>query len=713
MRHTLILSFILLVAAHVAHAQLNTWVTQNPPNLAGVYRAVQMVTPTTMFAVGDVGIIARSLDGGVTLENRSIMRKSFYGVNFADSLTGMVVGEEGNAFKTTDGGNTWLPMNIGGSEQLYGVLMVDHNLALVCGGASSFSSLRITRDGGATWKPYSGELGVGAIKNIRMLRPDFIVFVGANGTYYVSRDSARTFLQYQLPYQNDLNDVCFLDELHVVAVGGPSRYLVGSSDQGAHWRALDTNNFTLGAAQLNGVDSKDPHAVVAVGDFGELLYSSDGGDTWNRSDFGALTSLKGVSMYSATSGLVVGQDGVIMRTTDGGASWEFLPRRPEIRTLRTVRMMPDGSTGFAAGGYGSILFTRDSGHTWNPVESGTIAGLLAAVLNADGRGYIVGEMGTLLRTTDAGATWATVKLSTSRRLTCIAEASRNTLYIGGDSALFLKSIDGGEYWTRYHGPLPDSFGVTSLNFFDSLRGVVGSPDGMWKTDDAGITWKQVISTGLPAAWIAVAIGSSPTNAFALGTSFDGSFYAHTTDGGDTWGIAISGSVVSRAYAIYTADGYHATAVGRYGQITHVSSPDGVWSLQTTLTSNSLFGVGFGSTHAGWSCGIRGTILRIDTDEQADVRNPTHVVLPTVDIERIYPNPASDRIRLLISTPESSSATISIMDIQGKRVLSRDLGILTEGEHSSELDVRALPAGSYVVTLTTESALATAQLVVVR
>ncbi|MBS1903677.1 MAG: T9SS type A sorting domain-containing protein [Bacteroidetes bacterium] len=715
----MIRSFVLLIVSlciySSADAQINTWITQNPSNIAGYYRAIQMVSPTTMFMVGDKGTVARSTDAGATIVNQSIGSQNLYAVNFIDSLTGMTVGSNGAAYKTTDGGQTWKTLNIGITQQLFGVLMVDQNTAIICGGTSSNGLLRITRDGGKTWSQYGGELGFGFIRGLRMLRPDFIVFVGDNGAFYVSHDTAHTFVQFQIPYQNTINDLCFLDDQHIVAVGSPSRYMIGSPDQGVHWHLLDSNNFTLGGTALNRVDSKSPNSVVAVGDYGEILYSFDGGNSWNRSYFGSFSSIKGVSMYSDKLGMVVGQDGVLMRTTDGGATWEFIPRKPEIQTFRTVKMMPDGKTGFAAGGNGAILITSDSGHTWLPTVSGTNQNLLASILDTDGRGFIVGEFGTMLSTTNAGASWKQVPLATTKHFRCITQASRNAIYIGGDSALFLRSTDGGQYWTRYHGPLPDSFGINGIAFFDSSRGMIASPAGIFKTTDAGISWRLVMPT-TDFAFNSIAVGTSPTHAYAVGIGF-GNYtgaVAYTVDGGDTWNATELQTVSPKPpQAIYTADGYHATMVGRNGLILHTTDPTSAWTAQTTPTSNDLFGIAYGTTHAGWSCGFRGTILRIDTDEEADVKNPTAATVSTLQIERVYPNPAVNRIHLLYRLDQQAPTTIQVFDLLGARVLSSMQGLQSDGEHACEFNLGGLSTGTYILVVEAGNAAATTQIVVTR
>src|SRR5258707_2060828 len=61
--------------------------------------------------------------------------------------------------------------------------------------------------------------------------------------------------------------------------------------------------------------------VVAVGDGGIILRSSDGGATWTLQSSGTTDALAGDSFVDADTGTAVGHVGTIFRTTDGGATW--------------------------------------------------------------------------------------------------------------------------------------------------------------------------------------------------------------------------------------------------------------------------------------------------------------------------------------------------------------------------------------------------------
>lgn len=77
---------------------------------------------------------------------------------------------------------------------------------------------------------------------------------------------------------------------------------------------------------------------------------------------------------------------------------------------------------------------------------------------------------------------------------------------------------------------------------------------------------------------------------------------------------------------------------------------------------------------------------------------------------LYPNPVEDMVHLTFSADEPTDATVRVLDIQGRAVLSEQLGTVS-GKHVTTLDVQALSPGMYHVLLQTESGTAVRQLMV--
>lgn len=80
---------------------------------------------------------------------------------------------------------------------------------------------------------------------------------------------------------------------------------------------------------------------------------------------------------------------------------------------------------------------------------------------------------------------------------------------------------------------------------------------------------------------------------------------------------------------------------------------------------------------------------------------------------LLPNPARDRATVRFTVEGGSEGTLEVMNTLGEEVMRRDLGRLESGTHEASIDLRELPAGLYLVRVTTGSATSTAKLTVTR
>ena len=74
-------------------------------------------------------------------------------------------------------------------------------------------------------------------------------------------------------------------------------------------------------ASLYDVFFTDASNGTAVGWFGTILGTTNGGTTWTLQTSGTTKGLMGVSFIDVNNGTVIGDGGVLLRTTNGGTTW--------------------------------------------------------------------------------------------------------------------------------------------------------------------------------------------------------------------------------------------------------------------------------------------------------------------------------------------------------------------------------------------------------
>ena len=234
-----------------------------------------------------------------------------------------------------------------------------------------------------------------------------------------------------------LYGVCFVDQYTGWAVGGWGT-VKSTSDGGATWKS----QMTMTTQTLFGVFFADSKNGWAVGDAGTVTATTDGGATWNPQSSGTTTYLKNVYFIDKNTGWIVGSN-TLLSTTDGGITWT-LSDGGSGTWLYGVSFA-DGATGWAVGSNGSIVHTTDGGKSWAKQDSGSTA-LLEAVDFVGLAGWTVGKA-CILSTTDGGSHWVRQDGGgIAQTLRGVDFVSAKLGWAVGDTGLALKTIDGGAGW---------------------------------------------------------------------------------------------------------------------------------------------------------------------------------------------------------------------------------------------------------------------------
>ncbi|GBU07758.1 hypothetical protein AwDysgo_10890 [Bacteroidales bacterium] len=80
---------------------------------------------------------------------------------------------------------------------------------------------------------------------------------------------------------------------------------------------------------------------------------------------------------------------------------------------------------------------------------------------------------------------------------------------------------------------------------------------------------------------------------------------------------------------------------------------------------------------------------------------------------IYPNPASTSATLVFDVVNTAEANIKLFSIDGKELLSKDLGIIPLGTHTEILNVSAYQAGTYIILVEIDGHTSTKKLKIVK
>jgi len=227
------------------------------------------------YASGKGGYLFRTEDGGANWSeiDTGDYNGSLWGIEFYDSLNGIIVGEEATYFVTGDGGLTWERRTIPGAPGLNGAFYYDKDTVWV---AAYEGKLYRSSDGGMTWEERSnGITHTDRLRNVWFHDPNNGVVCGHSGALYYTEDGGMSWQP---------------------AAGGPFPYLVGM------YFVNDNTGWVTGSG-------------------GSIYRTDDGGRTWIPQVTNIEETILSVFFTDENAGWAVGDHSTILKTDDGGNTW--------------------------------------------------------------------------------------------------------------------------------------------------------------------------------------------------------------------------------------------------------------------------------------------------------------------------------------------------------------------------------------------------------
>ncbi len=473
----------------------------------------------TDYVTGEEGFIMKTTDGGSSwLIQESGTTEVFNDIFFLNENIGYIAGMNGQLLRTTNGGETWNRAFISIYSDVYSVHFVNSNVGYA---AASMRTVYKTVDGGNSWTSTSGDPYLNLL-SIYFLDANIGYVAGQSNFMMKTTNGGNFWTHFQS--NRPIEKMQFINELTGYALS--YNELVKTINGGTTWNPVgmeDCLSFCF----------SNPNTVYGVGGNGRLLKSEDSGVTSTNYTFSVTNAnLEDVHFPDENTGYIVSQYdvgaglryGQVLKTTDGGDTW-LITADGDFGRLTSV-FFTDVNTGYMVCGYGKIYKTTDGGYLWDTLAVSYDNYLSEIVFVNSNTGFIAGQSsnGIILKTNDAGTTWQTVYEGSSpvRGIHFIDEnIGYGILY-----SSILKTINGGMSWTET--PINQSI-ILDVFFLNQDIGYVCGYMGLHKTTDGGETW-----TELPGPWMGHLINIFFVDENTGYISGDGGSFYQTNDGGLTW-----------------------------------------------------------------------------------------------------------------------------------------------------------------------------------
>ncbi|NOS83753.1 MAG: hypothetical protein HOP31_01330, partial [Ignavibacteria bacterium] len=200
---------------------------------------------------------------------------------------------------------------------------------------------------------------------------------------------------------------------------------------------------------LTGIQYINSNVGYAVGYYGTVLKTTNGGINWIKMNTGLTEYFNALSFIDENTGYVVGNSGLIIKTTDSGNSWVW-QNSGSNQSLNCIVAI-DQNLAFIGGGYNGyvqshVLKTTNGGNNWEIFSSGTFKDLYGIDFVDENNGMLVGDSGAVLNTKNSGLTWSTQVSGVYAHLSSVHFLNVNTGIAVGENGWIVKTTNGGTSW---------------------------------------------------------------------------------------------------------------------------------------------------------------------------------------------------------------------------------------------------------------------------
>lgn len=271
--------------------------------------------------------------------------------------------------------------------------------------------------------------------------------VGSDGVVLSTEDGGSTWVQQRKFTSDSINQVYFSDEMNgwllcersvYAREKAPPSYLRRTSDGGRTWERVELKD--AGRERVTRLFFFQEGKGTAFGEGGVFYRLDEGQNTWKKVQTAIHYLLLDAAYANDKLAAIVGSGGTILFTEDSGYTWERASLLGDT-DIRFNAVTFSGKAAWAVGTRGRIFHSSAGGRMWRQQNSTVTANLNDVFFTSPSNGWAVGDNGIIVRTSDGGLTWTDVDSRVGHRLEKVLFAGGKGWVIGFGGTM-LTYIDG-------------------------------------------------------------------------------------------------------------------------------------------------------------------------------------------------------------------------------------------------------------------------------
>jgi photosystem II stability/assembly factor-like uncharacterized protein len=298
------------------------------------------------------------------------------------------------------------------------------------------------------------------------------IIVGDGGVVLRTINAGENWNVETVPTSNNLNSVSLITDgpyAGWVIAGGVGGNLIYSSDYGDTWSNFNTN-LNNEVLDLKFVSPNFGYATIALPSR-LAIYSEPGGTPqWTIRNISGITgNLNSIWSNSDASIVVaVGNADSIVKSSLNFSTTQLLTRKSQLNSV----FVKTGS--IIVVGEGSIIFRSTDTTNWYTIDPLAHPINWKSVYFPSTTGWLVGSVGSIRRTTNDGASWTSQNSGvTGVTLSSVHFVDANIGIIGGDSGTLIWTENGGSDWNNHKDLSNNNWTTNKLNSVYLISHIIG------------------------------------------------------------------------------------------------------------------------------------------------------------------------------------------------------------------------------------------------
>lgn len=352
-------------------------------------------------------------------------------------------------------------------------------------------------------------------------------------------------------FAQGLNSVHTPDGINIIAVGNAGK-IMRSTNAGATWASYNyTSDNFKSVFSLN-------NDVWIAGDNGNVYKTSKTNSPITPYNVGESFTINSICFESPDIGFLCGDNGKIYKSENGGQTWILINTGIPNVKLNSIACL-DNQKLIVAGNEGALFSSINRGNSWTQETSGTTKNLLSAEYFDDGI-VVTGEYGTIL-TKEGQNSWSAVVSRTDSDIRGISGTSFSNVHICGGGGFIRNNAGGSSNFFRFEIN-PMLANLSDIFYYDENTGFAVSSlnYAIIKTVNGGTSWDLPAGTSVAMNWIQKSPASSGIgNNLCRHPKVRDTYFVvygkkvyRSLDKGDNWTQIATVSIGTRAHSFYVS-----------------------------------------------------------------------------------------------------------------------------------------------------------------